>query len=167
MVLLGICTAIKEDIHRTGKELVYGTTLCLSNQSFSASSSDIDPTSYVQYLKSTMQHLHPPLVRPHHRTVHIPDSLTTRTHVFVRHNAICKPLQRLYDGPYKILKRTSKHFTVEVQGRSTTVSSDRLKSAHIEPPHSSVSATPPSNIPPNPEPSTTFPASPPDVTCSG
>ena len=167
MVLLGIRTAVKEDIHCTAAELVYGTTLRLPGQFFSASSSDIDPTSYVQRLKSTMQQLHAPPVRPHHRTVHLPDSLTTCTHVFVRHDAIRKPLQHPYDGPYKVLKRTPKHFTLDIHGRSTTVSLDRLKPARLEPPQSSASATPPSNIQPSPEPSTTSPASPPRVTRSG
>ena len=42
-----------------------------------------------------------------------------------------------------------------------------LTPAHLEPPHYSASATPPSNIPPNPEPSTTSPASPPRLSRSG
>ena len=167
MVLLGIRTAVKEDIHCTAAEVVYGTTLRLPGQFFSASSSDIDPTSYVQRLKSTMQQLHAPPVRPHHRTVHIPDSLTTCTHVFIRHDAIRKPLQHPYDGPYKVLKRTPKHFTLDIQGRSSTVSLDRLKPAHLEQPHYSASATLPSNIQPTPEPRPTSPASPPRVTRSG
>ena len=119
MVLLGIRTAVKEDIRCTAAELVYGTTLRLPGQFFSASSSDIDPTSYVQRLKSTMQQLHAPPVCSHHRTVHIPDSLTTCIHVFVQNDVIRKPLQ--HDGPYKVLKRTPKHFTLDIQGRSTTV----------------------------------------------
>ena len=81
-----------------------------AGQFFSASSSDINPTSYIQRLKSTMQQLHAPPVSSHHHTVHIPDSLTTCTHVLVRHDAIRKPLQRPYDGPYKVLKCTPKHF---------------------------------------------------------
>ena len=83
MVLLGIRTAVKEDIRCTAAELVYGTTLRLPGQFFSASSSDIDPTSFVQCLKSTMQQLHAPPIRLHHRTVYIPDSLTTCIYVFV------------------------------------------------------------------------------------
>ena len=45
MVLLGIHTAVKEDVHVhcTAAELVYGTTLHLPSQLFSASSSDIEP----------------------------------------------------------------------------------------------------------------------------
>ena len=48
--------------HCTAAELVYSTTLRLPSQFFSASFSDIDPISFVQRLKSTMQQLHAPPV---------------------------------------------------------------------------------------------------------
>ena len=78
----------------------YGTTLRLPGRYFSASSLDIGSTLYIQRLRSTMQQLHAPFVCPHHRTVHIPDSLTTCTHVFFSYDAISKPLQQPCDGPY-------------------------------------------------------------------
>ena len=163
MVLLGIRTAVQENIHCTAAELVYSTTLHLPGQFLSASSSDIDPTLYVQRLKSTLQQPHAPPVHPHHYTVHIPDSFTTCTHVFVQHEAIRKPLQHPYDGPYKVPTHTHKRFTLDIQGRSTTVSWDRLKLTQLEPSLSSTSAIPPSNIQPTPDSSTASPASPPRV----
>ena len=79
MVLLGFRTAVQEDVHCMAAELVCGTILRLPGQFFSTSSSDIDPTSFIQRLKSTMQQLHALPVCPHHRTVHIPDGLTKYT----------------------------------------------------------------------------------------
>ena len=137
---------------------MYGTTLRLPGQFFSASSSDIDPTSFVQCLKSTMQQLHASPIRLHHRTVYIPDSLTTCIYVFVWHDAIRKPLQHPYDGPYKVLKCAPKHFTLDIQGRSSTVSLDRLEPTHLEPRHTSASAAPPSNMQPTPEPKHNLPS---------
>ena len=53
-------------------------------------------------------------------------------HVFTRHDAVCKPLQSPYDGPYRILKRTDKHFTIAINNRNDTVSIDRLKPAYLD-----------------------------------
>ena len=42
-----------------------------------------------------------------------------------------------YDGPYRVVDRAEKYFTVDVKGRQDTVSVDRLKPAHLDtPPHS-------------------------------
>ena len=107
MVLLGICSTLKEDLHCTAAELVYGTTLRLPGEFFNSESqpSTADPASYVHRLRTAMQQLRAPPVRPSQRQTHIPDSLRTCTHVFVRHDAIRKPLQQPYDGPYKVISR--------------------------------------------------------------
>ena len=62
-------------------------------------------------------------------------SLSTSTHVFVRRDSVKRPLQRPYDGPYKILHRTDKYFTIDLQGRRDNVSIDRLKPAYFESPN--------------------------------
>ena len=43
-----------------------------------------------------------------------------------------KPLQQPYDGPYKVLQREAKYYTVDINGRKDTVSLDRLKPAYFE-----------------------------------
>ena len=45
--------------------------------------------------------------------------------------AVTKPLQSPYDGPYPAIKRTNKHFTVNIKGKNDTISVDLLKPAHI------------------------------------
>ena len=67
--------------------------------------------------------------------------MATCTHVFVRHVAVRKPLRPPYDGPFRIVSRTDKHFTLDLHGRHDTVSVDRLKVAHLDP------ATPPHPAP--------------------
>ena len=44
------------------------------------------------------------------------DGLSTATHVFIRHDAVRKPLQPPYDGPYPVIKGTDKHFTIDING---------------------------------------------------
>ena len=69
----------------------------------------------------------------------------------LRHNAINKPLQSPYDGPFEVVKRTDKHFTLNMNGHQDTVSVDRLKAAHIDedihPPPPTPQTTPVSNTP--------------------
>ena len=57
--------------------------------------------------------------------------LETSPYVFVRHDAIGGPLQPPYDGPYWVIQRGEKTFTIRVKDKSVKVSVDRLKSAFI------------------------------------
>ena len=58
-------------------------------------------------------------------------ALSSCTHALVRHDAVHKPLQQPYDGPYKTIKYTHKHYTLQISGRHEVVSVDCLKPAHL------------------------------------
>ena len=111
-----------------------GTTLRLPGEFFTASptTSLADPSDYVSQLKAHMQLIRPPPPRPRKRNSQVSEGLSTATHVFNRHDAVRKPLQPPYDGPYPMVKCTDKHFTVDINGRKDTVSIDRLKPAHLD-----------------------------------
>ena len=47
-------------------------------------------------------------------------------------NNLCTPLQTPYDGPYAILHRSSKHFTIQIGNRQDNVSIDRLTPAYVD-----------------------------------
>ena len=53
-------------------------------------------------------------------------------HLFVCHKAICKPLQPPYDGPCHLLKRSDKHYTLDITGRLEVVLLYHLKPAYLE-----------------------------------
>ena len=154
MALLGIRTALKDDLRCSAAELVYGTTLRLPGEFFDPTEVDgtADPASYVVRLRSTMHKLRAAPVRKQtQRAVHVSDELLSCTHVFVRHDAVRKPLQHPYDGPYQVLGRGSKQFTVAVKGRREVISLDRLKPAHMEAPLMPIPPPelfPPSSAPP-------------------
>ncbi|GBN22006.1 hypothetical protein AVEN_175747-1 [Araneus ventricosus] len=57
--------------------------------------------------------------------------LPTTTHVFFRRNIVRRPLEQSYDGPYRVLSRTDKVFTLDMRGRKRIVSVDRLKPDYI------------------------------------
>lgn len=58
--------------------------------------------------------------------MHQPDC----TFAYLRQDAVKRPLQTPYNGPYKILNKSDKTFTLDVKGKATVVSVDRLKAAH-------------------------------------
>ena len=57
LVLLGICTTIKQDLKCTAAELVYGTTLRLPGEFFTSTTNHLDSISYATQLKTFMQQL--------------------------------------------------------------------------------------------------------------
>ena len=136
LALLGIWTSLKEDIKDTAAELIYGTSLRLPGEFFvHPVDSSMDPTSYITQLKSTMQSLRSmPTRKLVTATSHIDSSLHSTSHVFVRHDAVKKPLQQPHNGPYRVLDRAAKFYTLDFNGRKDTVSIDRLKPAHLDTP---------------------------------
>ena len=160
LILLGIRTTLKEDLHCTAAELVYGTTLRLPGQYFDDSTNNPDNLSlpnYVSELKSIMQHLKaiPPRAT-HNRQTYVHNDLLNCTHVFVRHDAIRKPLQQPYDGPFPVIKRTDKHFTIQINNREDIISIDRLKPAYMDTSDSHTTTS----LPPTTPPDTSIPPSP-------
>ena len=135
MVLLGIRTALKEDLHCSAAELVYGTTLRLPAEFFhnSSSNDNLDPVTYVAKLKETMQNLKATPTRHHAKQKpFVSSDLSHCTHVFIRQDAVRRPLQQPYHGPHQVVERGDKTFTIDVNGRNEVISLDRLKPAHID-----------------------------------
>jgi len=71
--------------------------------------------------------------------------LATASHVFLRQGALRGILQAPYVGPYRVLHRGDKTYTIEVQGAAKTVSIDRLKPAYVL--HVGTESAPPPAIP--------------------
>ena len=135
LVLFGMRTVVKEDIKASSAEMVFGSTLRIPGEFFNDSfSNSLDPTSYVTSLKTKMRQLK---ITPasHHtsKPVYQPRFLNTCTHCFVRDDRVRPPLSAPYKGPYKVVFRRDKHFTLDINGKSEVISIDRLKPAFYEP----------------------------------
>ncbi|XP_037512336.1 uncharacterized protein K02A2.6-like [Rhipicephalus sanguineus] len=107
LVLLGIRSALKEDIGCSAAELVYGTTLRLPGEFFARGSEEasIACSDYALRLRNVMSKLRAVSPRPPgSRVVHVDPQLTSCPYVFVRHDAVRRPLQPPYDGPFQVLR---------------------------------------------------------------
>ena len=135
LVLLGLRSAPKEDLGCAPSELVYGTTIRLPGEFFQATTLADEPevSDLLKHLRTTMAGLRPQETS-HHRqhTTHMPADLQSCTFVFVRHDAHRTPLRCTYDGPFRVLERAAKYFTLDLNGRRDTVSVDRLKPAFLD-----------------------------------
>ena len=133
-MLLGIHTAIKEDLQCTAAELVYGVSLRLPGEYFSVSSPSSCPDpGYITRLKQCMSALRAtPTHTPRIRNSFIDNSLSSTSHVFIRRDSVRWLLQQPYDGPFQVLSRKDKYFVVDINGKHDTVSIDRLKAAHMD-----------------------------------
>lgn len=108
LVLLGIRTALKNDLKCTTAELVYGATLRLPGEFFLSPQPHAlsDPTSYIDRLKDAINNIrYQPTRQPSRPSTFVHKDLSQCTHVFVRHDATKPPLQPTYDGPFKVVER--------------------------------------------------------------
>ncbi|XP_047997271.1 uncharacterized protein LOC125234893 [Leguminivora glycinivorella] len=135
LVLLGIRTAWKDDMAASTAELVYGEPLRLPGDFFHSSASnpeDLSYTDFVHRLRTHMQDIQPsPVIRHGASKVFVHKDLATATHVFLRHDAVRKPLQPPYTGPYRVISRGDKVFKIDIRGKPVSVSIDRVKPAHM------------------------------------
>ena len=108
VVLLGLWSA----------ELVYGTSLCLPGQFVpGAETSDHSKVSFVRAFQDHLRSV-APVPSNHHSTPfsYVPRTLATASQVFVCHDAVRRPVQCPYEGPFPVLERNDKFFTINRGG---------------------------------------------------
>lgn len=135
LIMLGIRTAFKTDLNCSAAELVYGTSLRIPGEFFQrAINPPIDSAEdYAQRLRLLMQDLRPVATRiPSTRSTFVSPYLAKCTHVFIRHDGVKAPLQPPYDGPFPVVCRDTKTFTVLIKNKEQVVSIDRVKPAHLD-----------------------------------
>ncbi|XP_075723991.1 uncharacterized protein LOC142766060 [Rhipicephalus microplus] len=133
-VALGLRATFKPDIQATPAEFVYREPLRLSGDFLSAPASDVtssDPVDFVARLCRTMGALRPSTAACHTKpTPFVFQDLATCTHAFLRDDTVRAPLQLPYTGPYKVICRDDKTFTLQISGKDVRVSIDRLKPSY-------------------------------------
>ena len=146
---------VKEDLGCSPADLVYGTALRLPCDVVAPDTRNTSTSDFLHRLRLHMRALRPQPSRPCRRNSHIHPDLSTCPFVFVRVDRVRKPLESPYTGPYRVLSRHDKHYTIDRNGSPDNISIDRLKVAYMECPTPSPPSTssgtisdPPSSTPP-------------------
>lgn len=132
-VLLGLRNCLKEDCQASAAEMVYGTTLRLPGEFFVDEEQTIGEGVFAERHRQLMRKVKPTPIRHHqNRRAFTFNTLFTCTHAFLRvetKSSLVPP----YQGPYRIVRRVSDYvFEVDVDGKTQTVSTERLKPALLE-----------------------------------
>ena len=131
-VLLGIRTAPKEDLGCSSAELVFGYPLTVPGDFVASEDVGTDYKTFKDGLNETVRTFIPTPPSQHgFVSSNIPSILTKSDFVFLRRDCHKAPLERPYEGPFKVLEAGDKVFTLDIGGKRQRVSVDRLKPAHI------------------------------------
>ncbi|GFS64675.1 transposon Ty3-I Gag-Pol polyprotein [Nephila pilipes] len=91
-----------------------------------------NPSEFLLRLRETFRTLKPTPASCHSSTsCFMHTALKTCSHVFVRVEGFKPSLTTPYQGPFEVLSRTDKHFTNNINDRTSTISIDRLKPAFL------------------------------------
>ena len=66
------------------------------------------------------------------KELYTPKDLHDCKYVFIRNDAVKKPLCPTYSGPLRVVERHPKYFKLTIKGKFDTVSIDRLKPAYLD-----------------------------------
>ena len=129
------------DTNVSPAEYVFGEELKLPGQFCTSTEHPTNEQTLLEMINHAMRTRAPPTREPNKTRESIPASLMSVDEVLIRVDAVKRSLQPPYQGPYKVLKRTPKFFTVEKSGSPYTVNIDRLKPFHRELPATSIPST--------------------------
>lgn len=132
-VLLGLRSVSRSDNGVSPAEYVYGQAIRLPGDFYDISDNRIcDDNVFLQTLRDNIRNLKPVSKQIRNsRTLFIHSELNTCDYVFIRNDAVRKPLVQPYDGPYRVMSRNGKVFNVQLPNRTINISVDRLKPAFV------------------------------------
>ncbi|GFV12195.1 transposon Ty3-I Gag-Pol polyprotein [Trichonephila clavipes] len=132
-VVFGLRAAVKPDINASSTELVYGVSLRLPAEICTNTLPSVSlDYGFVQHLKNKMNNLKPLSTSTHGFSKNFVHSkLNDCTHVFLHVDKISPSMSEPDTGPHKVLSRNDKHITININGKKSCVSLDRVKPAFV------------------------------------
>lgn len=132
-VMLGLRAASRSDTGVSAAQLTFGRTLRLPGDFYDATEVGLtEPHSLVERIRENIQSLKPvPGPHSNSRLYFVHPDLSKVEYVFVRDDTVRSPLKPPYNGPYQVLKRGPKAYVIQLPGRKSNISIDRLKPAYV------------------------------------
>ena len=135
-VLLGIRASARDETSFSPAHLVYGAPLRLPGEFFAPGPpQDVKVSDFVTQLQRSLRDMAPAAVEFHStqpgKRSDPPASLAASRSVFVRVDAVKRPLTPPYIGPFPVLKRSNKTYVIVRNSKPWTVSVDRLKPCFV------------------------------------
>ncbi len=127
-MLLGLRAQPREDTGLSPAEAVFGAPIVLHNEFLQNEEMSVDAI-----IKIFSKTLHVPAVSlpRHNSSTQLPDELPgdhlSAPLIWVHRGGVIPPLQPLYDGPYAVLRRGPRSFTIRVGSRDEVIAVSRLK----------------------------------------
>ena len=117
-VLLGMRTAIRDDSGCSAAELLYGTSLRLPGDMLEPSEPVPLASDFSVRLRAVMNSSSPmPVLHHGSHVARVDPRLAAASHVFLRVDAVRRPLVPPYIGPFRVLERGDKTFTILQHGK--------------------------------------------------
>ena len=133
-VLLGMRTSIREDSLCSPSDLLYGAPLKLPGDLLDPLPLPPSASDFARQLQAVMSSSSPmPALHHGSQASRIHPSLRSASHVFLRVDAVRRPLVPPYLGPFPVLHHGDKTFQILQNNKTVTVSIDRLKPAYFLP----------------------------------
>ncbi|XP_075732829.1 uncharacterized protein LOC142775352 [Rhipicephalus microplus] len=134
-VILCLRFNFKPDILATPAEVIYRERLRFPAEFLAAlpsSTTTSDPTDFLAWLRHTIAALRSVLAAHHSkRTPFVFKERAPSTHVFLRDDTVRRLFQPPYSGPYLVVHRDDKTFTLRLNRNDVRVLIDKLKPAYI------------------------------------
>ncbi|GBP65993.1 hypothetical protein EVAR_47493_1 [Eumeta japonica] len=132
IILLGLRAVPRSDTNVSAAELTFGKTLRLPGDFYDTDRNvNYDSYEYVQKLRQLIDRLKPRPAARNSKHIFVYADLKTCNKVFVRNDTVRKTLQPPYDGPFNVIKRSDKIFTLQLPDREAKFPIDRLKPAYV------------------------------------
>ena len=127
LVLLGLRVTPRADDNLSPAERMFGTSTSVPSSFPELRAEESD--DYPSRMQRALDALTPPPTRPTPPTIPVftDPKLAECSHVFVRRDGHKKPLEPLYDGPYKVVTRGRRHFSVQLGDKIDNITIERLK----------------------------------------
>lgn len=132
-VLLGLRSTLRSDSGHSPADLTYGCHLRLPGDFYDNKSTDSSSShTLVDNIRDTIRKIKPVSHNQRDsRSMFIHPDLKNCESVFIRNDAVRRPLQPPYDGPFRVMSRGDKVYKIQLPTRQTNISIDRLKPAYL------------------------------------